>query len=44
MRRKVIWGIIGCGVISKLHAYGLQKVDNAELHAVCDIIPERSEK
>ena len=42
MGRKVRWGIIGCGVISKLHCDALKLADNAELLAVCDIIEERA--
>ncbi len=44
MSKKVKWGIIGCGVISELHGEALAIAKNAELIAVCDIIPERAEK
>ena len=40
--RVVKWGIIGCGVISKLHCDALGVVDNAQLYAVCDIIEEKA--
>lgn len=44
MSKKVKWGIIGCGVISDFHGDALKLSGNAELVAVCDIIPERAEQ
>ena len=41
---KMRFGIIGCGVISSWHARAITALDEAELVAVCDIIPERAEK
>jgi len=37
------FGIVGCGVIGKLHAQQLKLVDTAELAAFADCIPERAE-
>lgn len=38
-------GIIGCGGIANgKHMPALKKLDNVELVAFCDIIPERAEK
>lgn len=42
MSRQVKWGIIGCGIISKLHCEALAMADNAVLVAVCDIIEEKA--
>lgn len=39
----VRFGIIGAGVISKKHAEGIEKVPNAEIAAVCDIIQEKAD-
>lgn len=44
MNRKVKWGIIGCGIISKLHLDAISACDLVEVVAVCDIIPERAQK
>jgi len=41
---KIGFGIIGCGVISAWHARAIAAVDEAELVAVCDIIPDRAKK
>lgn len=35
--------VIGCGVISDTHLSAISEIENAELSAVCDIIPERAE-
>ncbi len=35
-------GIIGCGGIHKVHAEILNKLENTELVAVCDIVPDRA--
>jgi len=42
--KKIRFGIIGCGVIAPWHAKALTGIDEAELAACCDVIPERAEK
>lgn len=44
MKEKMGYGIIGCGVISPWHAGAVRNIPEAELVAVCDVIPERAEK
>jgi UDP-N-acetyl-2-amino-2-deoxyglucuronate dehydrogenase len=34
-------GLIGCGVIGKLHAWAVGQLSNAKLMVACDTIPER---
>ena len=41
MEKKVRIGIIGCGAIGSVHADAYAKVPNAELVALCDILPDR---
>lgn len=41
MSKKVRIGIIGMGTIGSVHADAYQKVCDAELYAICDILPER---
>ena len=41
MEKKVRIGIIGCGAIGSVHADAYAKVANAELVALCDILPDR---
>lgn len=41
---KTRFGIIGCGVIAPWHADAISGLDEAELTAVCDCIPEKAEK
>lgn len=41
---KIRFGIVGCGVIAPNHARAVLAVEDAELAACCDIIPERAEK
>lgn len=36
-------GIIGCGVIAPTHIEGYQKLNNAEVVHLCDLLPERAE-
>lgn len=43
MDKQVKWGIIGCGIISRLHGEAISMADNTELVAVCDIIEERAQ-
>ncbi|MFQ3548779.1 MAG: Gfo/Idh/MocA family oxidoreductase [Armatimonadota bacterium] len=38
------FGIIGCGVIGPWHAKAITSAKNAELVAVCDILPEKAKK
>jgi predicted dehydrogenase len=42
--KKYGFAIIGAGVIGKHHAEKLQRIEQAELVAVCDIIPERAKE
>jgi len=42
--KKVKFAILGCGKIGPRHAEKLKNVEGAELVAVCDIIPERSDE
>jgi UDP-N-acetyl-2-amino-2-deoxyglucuronate dehydrogenase len=44
MTRKLQFGIIGCGVIGRLHAEALANLPDAQLVAVADIIPELAQK
>ena len=44
MSNKVGYGIIGCGVIAPWHARAIPNIPDAELVAVCDILPEKAEK
>jgi len=41
---KLRFGILGCGVISPHHAKAIAGLQSAELVAVADVVPERSEK
>ena len=43
-KRKVRTAVIGCGVISELHLRCFVHNEQAEVVAVCDLIPERAEK
>lgn len=44
MKEKIGYGIIGCGVIGPWHARSVMNIPEADLVAVCDIIPEKAEK
>jgi predicted dehydrogenase len=44
MEQRTGYGIIGCGVIAPWHARSVTGIPEAELIAVCDIIPEKAEK
>ena len=37
-------GVIGCGVIAPTHIAGIEAIPNAELVALCDIVPEHLNK
>ena len=41
MEKKVRIGIIGCGTIGTVHTEAYLKVENAEIVAMCDILPDR---
>ena len=41
---KLGYGIIGCGVIGPWHRTAVQKCEDAELIAVCDIEEEKGKK
>ena len=43
MREPLRFAIVGCGVISPIHALSLAELPSAKLVAVCDIVPERAE-
>lgn len=40
----VAFAIVGCGRIFKKHLEAIKDIDNAELVAVCDAVPEKAEK
>ena len=42
--KKLRLGIIGCGSIGNFHLYHLIRMEDAEVSAVCDAIPEKAEK
>jgi len=44
MTRKLQFGIIGCGVIGRIHAEAITSLPDAQLGAVADSIPERAQK
>lgn len=44
MTEKQRFGIVGCGVIGRLHAQAITSLPDAELVAVADCIPERARK
>jgi UDP-N-acetyl-2-amino-2-deoxyglucuronate dehydrogenase len=44
MTRKLRFGIIGCGVIGRLHTDAIMSLPDAQLVAVADIIPELAQK
>ena len=44
MDQKVRIGIIGCGTIGSVHADAYKKVADAEIVALCDILPDRLEE
>ena len=43
-KKKVRVAVIGCGIISELHLRCYEHNPDAEVVAVCDLIPERAEK
>ncbi|MBD3252117.1 gfo/Idh/MocA family oxidoreductase [Candidatus Pacearchaeota archaeon] len=40
--KKIKFGLIGCGRVSKKHLDSIKLIDDAELKAVCDIVEERA--
>src|SRR5437870_3256713 len=44
MTRKLRFGIIGCGVIGRLHAEAITSLPDAQLIAVSDSIPKQAQK
>ncbi len=44
MTEKLRFGIIGCGVIGRIHAQAITSLPDAQLVAVADIIPERAQE
>src|SRR5579863_2091995 len=44
MTEKLHFAIVGCGVIGPTHAEAIHSLPDAELVAVCDIIPEQAQK
>ena len=42
--KKLGWGIIGCGVISPWHIYGVNRAKDAQLIAVSDVVEEKAIK
>jgi UDP-N-acetyl-2-amino-2-deoxyglucuronate dehydrogenase len=44
MASKLRFGIVGAGVIGKMHAEAISSLPDAELVAIADRIPERAQK
>src|SRR5258706_3752586 len=44
MTRKLRFGIIGCGVIGRIHAEAISSLPDAQLVAVADVIPKRAQE
>ncbi|MFZ6027134.1 MAG: Gfo/Idh/MocA family protein [Chloroflexota bacterium] len=44
MKKALNFAIVGCGVIAACHARCLAELDDAQLTAVCDIVPEKAHK
>ena len=44
MTSKLRFGIIGCGVIGRIHAEAITSLPDAQLVAVADVIPERAQE
>lgn len=44
MTQKLRFGIVGCGVIGPTHAEAINSLSDAQLVAICDIVPERARK
>ena len=44
MMKKLKLGLVGCGKMMATHVQGVQKVENVEIVAVCDIIEENAKE
>jgi UDP-N-acetyl-2-amino-2-deoxyglucuronate dehydrogenase len=44
MTRKLRFGIIGCGVIGRIHAEAISSLPDAQLVAVADVIPKQAQE
>src|SRR5205823_4423804 len=44
MTKKLRFGILGCGVIGRIHAEAITSLPDAQLVAVADSIPERAQE
>ncbi len=44
MTDKVQYAVIGCGSVGPVHAHAVARCPEAELVAVCDVIPERADR
>jgi len=44
MKKKIVCGIVGCGVVSTSHAESFKECGNTKIKWACDLIPERAEK
>lgn len=44
MDSRIRFGIVGCGVIGKLHAQQLSQISDAQIVAFADILPERADQ
>lgn len=44
MGERIKFGIVGCGVIGKLHAQQLKQIEDAEIVALADVLGERAEQ
>ena len=42
--KKIRCAVVGLGAIGPTHIKSIQEIENAELYAVCDIVPEKAEK
>ena len=43
MKDKFVFGIIGCGMVSHIHAKAIQSLDRGELRGIADYLPEKAE-
>lgn len=43
LNNKIRFAIVGCGVIAPIHAHCISDLPDAELVAVCDVLPEKAE-
>ncbi|KPJ64976.1 oxidoreductase [candidate division WOR-1 bacterium DG_54_3] len=38
--RKIEFGLVGCGSVSKKHILSIERIEDAEIKAICDVDPE----